>query len=494
MRVYTVCVALFAGLGSFLFGYDTGIITTSIAHDSFKAYMGHPNDAMTGAIVSTFIAGEAIGSVSQMFLGDRLGRKRYMQLMCLVVTVGTIIQTAAQNYAMFVVGRILTGVAVGGLIGTVPIYQSEISPPESRGVLGGLSGYMIGFGGCIANWIGFACSYAPDSTSFQWRFPLALQIPPGVILFLGLQFLLPESPRWLIRHGMDEEAKRAFSRIRGDLNGTRLHVEFDEMKEQILYEKATEITSLKEAWNKYRKRVVIAVAVQTMTSASGVNVINYYQTTLYENLGVTGHQVLLLAACYGTVGLVMNCFSLRMLDTVGRVKLLIYGCGGLCIDLVYSALMARFFASSDNRIGKGFGILGIYAYTAIYYLGINSTTWLYGVEILPMSLRSKITGLSALSHFVVNVGLTEAGPVAFSTIQENYYYVFVVTMFIATIGIYLFFPETKGRSLEMIAKEFGDRVVVDPLTEADHVTVSRHANTDGSKNKKDVEEERIEYT
>ncbi|THU76826.1 general substrate transporter, partial [Dendrothele bispora CBS 962.96] len=396
----------------FLLSYDTGIITTSIAHDSFKAYMGHPNEAMTGAIVSTYIAGSAIGSVSQMFLGDRLGRKRYMQLMCIVVTVGAIIQTAAQNYAMFLVGRILTGIAAGGLNGTVPIYQSEISPPESRGVLGGLSGYMITFGGCIANWIGFACSYASDSTSFQWRFPFALQIPPGVILFLGLQFLLPESPRWLIRHGMDEEAKRAFSQIRGDLNGTRLHVEFDEMKRQILYEKATEITSLKEAWNKYRKRVVIAVAVQTMTSASGINVINYYQTTLYENLGVTGHQVLLLTACYGTVQLVMNCFTLRMLDTVGRVKLLIYGCGGLCIDLVYSALMARFFANSDNRIGKGFGILGIYAYTAIFYLCINSTTWLYGVEILPMSLRSKITGLSALSHFLVNVGLTEAGPVA----------------------------------------------------------------------------------
>ncbi|KAK7460490.1 hypothetical protein VKT23_009209 [Stygiomarasmius scandens] len=219
MRAYTVYVALFAGLGSFLFGYDTGIITTSIAHETFKAYMGHPNDALTGMIVSTYIAGEAVGSVLQMILGDRLGRKRFMQLMCLIVTVGTVIQTAAQNYAMFVVGRVLTGVAVGGLVGTVPIYQSEISPPESRGIIGGLSGYMIGVGGCLANWIGFACGYAPDNSSFQWRFPLALQVPPGVILFFGLQFLLPESPRWLIRHGMDDEAKTAFSRIRGDLSG-----------------------------------------------------------------------------------------------------------------------------------------------------------------------------------------------------------------------------------------------------------------------------------
>ncbi|KAK7441769.1 hypothetical protein VKT23_009208 [Stygiomarasmius scandens] len=466
MRAYTVAVGLFAGLGSFLFGYDTGIITTSIAHDSFKSYMGHPNDAMTGAIVSTYIAGEAIGSILQTLLGDRLGRKRFMQLLCLVVTVGTVIQTAAQNYAMFLVGRILTGIAVGGLVGTVPIYNSEIAPPESRGLIGGLSGYMIGIGGFLANWIGFACGYASDSSSFQWRFPLALQIPPGVILFIGLQFLLPESPRWLVRQNRDDEAKVAFAKIRGNLSGDTLHTEFEEMKEQIMFEKETEVSSLREAWTKYKKRVVIAVAVQTMTSLTGVNVINYYQTTLYKQLGITGHRVLLLAAIYGTVGVVINIFSLRLLDTYGRVKLLGFGSMGLCIDLIYSALMARYFAGSDNAVGKGFGILGIYLFTAIYYLGINSTTWLYGVEILPIFLRSKVTGLASLSHFVWNIALTEAGPSAFANIHENYYYVFVGTTFFSTICVFLFFPETKGRTLEMIAAEFGDEIA-EPLSDAD---------------------------
>ncbi|KAF5352978.1 hypothetical protein D9758_007943 [Tetrapyrgos nigripes] len=529
--------------------YDTGIITTSIAHETFKAYMGHPNDAMTGAIVSTYIAGEAIGAVVQMILGDKLGRKRFMQLMCLIVTVGTVIQTAAQNYGMSslslvslyqltrpcltssrhvcgwadfdrscCVGAVLREAdkrmnrradsviglyCSGGLIGTVPIYQSEIAPPETRGFIGGLSGWMVG----LANWIGYACAFAPSTTSFQWRFPLALQIPPGVILFFGLQFLLPESPRWLIRHHRDEEARMTFSKIRGDLSG-EVHIEFHEMKEQILYEKETEVSSLKEAWTKYRKRFVIAIAVQTMTSATGINVINYYQTTLYQQMGIMGNQIFLLAACYGTVGLTMTSISLRLLDTLGRAKLLVCGSAGLCIVLVYSALMARFFANSDNRIGKGFGILGIYVYTAIYYLTINCTTWLYGVEILPMSLRSRITGLSALSHFVLNVGLTEAGPSAFANIHENFYCqsfhlcytplrrlqktdhagkpdVFVATMFVTAVGIYFHFPETKGRSLEMIAKEFGDRVVVEPLTEADAITASG--------NKDDVEEERVEY-
>ncbi|KAJ8092234.1 hypothetical protein PM082_024065 [Marasmius tenuissimus] len=469
---YVLWVGLFAGLGSFIFGYDTGIITTSIAHDSFKNYMNNPNAAATGAIVATYIAGEAVGAIIQMALGDKLGRKRFMQMMCLVVTIGTVIQTAAQNYAMFLVGRILTGVAVGGLVGTVPIYNSEISPPESRGTIGGLSGYMIGLGACTANWIGYLCGFAPssNSNSFQWRFPLALQIPPGIVLILGLQFVLPDSPRWLIQHGRDEDARRAFGRIRGGGGkGRKVGVEgeeavvkreFEDMREQILYEKSTEVTSITEAWQKYKKRVAVAVFVQTMTSLTGVNVINYYQTILYKNLGITGQKSLLLAAIYGTVGLIMNIISIQLLDRFGRRRMLLLGSGFLVVDLIYSAVMARYFGGGSNKVGAGFAILGIYMFTSIYYIFLNSTTWLYGVEVVPLFLRSKITGLASLSHFVVNIGVTQAGPSAFANIGENYYYVFVVTTSIFFLGVLFFFPETKGKTLEMIAADFGDKVVV----------------------------------
>ncbi|KAL1696619.1 general substrate transporter [Schizophyllum commune] len=457
MRPYIVFLGLFAGLGSFLFGYDTGIITTSIAHDSFKDYMKNPNDAATGAIVATYIAGEAVGAITQSIIGDKLGRKRFMQLMCLIVTVGTVIQTAAQNYGMFLAGRILTGIAVGGLVGTVPIFNSEISPPESRGLVGGLSGYMICIGGLLANWIGYACGFAPYG-EFQWRFPLALQIPPGVILFIGLQFFLPDSPRWLIRVGRYDEALEAFKSIRG-LQTEEAVIEFEQMKEQILFEKQHEVTSLAEAWQKYRKRVLIAIAVQTMTSLSGVNVINYYQTTLYKKLGQTGQNVLLLSGVYGTVGALMNIISINLVDRLGRVKLLFFASAGMCIDLIYSAVMAREFTDSDNKVGKGFAILGIYMYTAIYYTGINSTTWLYGVEILPISLRSRVTGIASTSHFVFNIAITEAGPSAFANIGENYYYVFVGTTLVSAIGVFMFFPETKGKTLEAIAADFGDKVV-----------------------------------
>ncbi|KAE9403758.1 general substrate transporter [Gymnopus androsaceus JB14] len=455
MRAYIVLVGLFAALGSFLFGYDTGIITTSIAHESFTTYMGHPNNAEIGAIVACFIAGEAVGSILQMAFGDKLGRKRFMQWLCILVTFGTVIQTAAQNYPMFLVGRIFTGIAVGGLIGTVPIYNSEIAPPAHRGFIGGLSGYMIGIG---ANWVGYACGFAPTS-NFQWRFPLAIQIPPGVILFIGLQFFLLDSPRWLVRQGLDEDAKIAFAKIRADLSAEEQDLEFETIRAQILYEKSIEISTFSEAWERYKRRIILAVAVQSMTSLSGINVINYYQTTLYEQLGFVGQQALLLSGVYGTIGIVVNVASLQLLDRVGRVKLLGYGALGISVILIYSAIMCQLFATSSNKIGKGFTVLGIYLYTATYYLGINSTTWLYGVEILPIFLRSKVTGLAACSHFILNIAVTEAGPTAFANIKQNYYYVFVATTFVSGVLVFMFFPETKGRSLEMIAADFGDNVV-----------------------------------
>jgi hypothetical protein len=91
---------------------------------------------------------------------------------------------------------------------------------------------------------------------------------------------------------------------------------------------------------------------------------------------------------------------------------------------------------------------------------INSTTWTYAAEILPIALRSKVMGLGALGHFVVNVAITEAGPTAFANIKQNYYYVFVGCSFFFLVMAYFFFPETKQRSLEEIAAAFGDNLVL----------------------------------
>ncbi|KAJ0417079.1 general substrate transporter [Aspergillus carlsbadensis] len=454
---YALGVALFAAIGTFLFGFDTGIATTTIAHESWIDYMNHPSKGITGAVVAVYIAGEAVGALLQTAVADRLGRLRFMELMCIIVTIGTTIQTASVNIGMFLAGRALAGVAVGGMVGTVPIYLSEISDPRYRGLIGGISGCGIAFGTMASNWVGYACSWAPYG-AVQWRLPLAIQIPWGIIMFSGLVTFMPNSPRHLVRTGKVEEARNEFSRIRRDLNSLELRQEFAQMLAQIEYEKEREITSYKEIFKLFRHRALVSIAVQTMTSLTGVNVIQV--SILYKSLGIDQHTILALAAVYGTIAFVTNALTTKYLtDQWGRRKMILAGLSGIIVVEIYAAVMQRQFQNTDNRIGKGFAILGIYLFVVIYYGMLNSTTWLYGAEVLPIALRSKIMGLAAASHFIVNVGITEAGPSAFANIHENYYYVFVgCTLFFLVIA-YFYFPETKRKTLEEIAASFGDRVI-----------------------------------
>jgi sugar porter (SP) family MFS transporter len=425
VRFYTLGIALFSAIGTFLFGFDTGIATTTIAHQSWIDYMGHPSKGLTGAVVAVYIAGEAVGALLQTFVGDRLGRIRFMQMMCILVTVGTSVQTGAVNLAMFLTGRAIAGMAVGGMVGTVPIYLSEISPPGSRGLIGGISGCGISLGTMMSNWVGYACSFAPYGQT-QWRLPLGIQIPWGVILFIGLATFMPGSPRQLIRAGKVDDARIQFIRIRRELSAHDQQVEFAHMKAQIEFEMAREVTSMKEVFKLFRHRAFVSIAVQTMTSLTGVNVIQYYQTILYKSLGITAKTILALASVYGTCAFLSNVLTTRFLtDQWGRRPMILAGLSSVVVIEIYAAVMQREFQNTSNQVGKGFAILAIYLFVVCYYGFLNSTTWLYGAEVLPVALRSKIMGLAAASHFIVNVGITEAGPSAFANIKENYYYVFV---------------------------------------------------------------------
>lgn len=147
-----------------------------------------------------------------------------------------------------------------GLSATVPIYLSEISPPKSRGMIGGLSGVGLSFGTMVSNWVGFACGYAPYG-SIQWRLPLGIQIPWGIILFIGLATFMPNSPRQLIQKGKVEEARREFIKIRSDLHSHEVVEEFGLMRAQIEYEQTREIPTYREIFRLYRHRVLVYVDI-----------------------------------------------------------------------------------------------------------------------------------------------------------------------------------------------------------------------------------------
>jgi MFS family permease len=142
------------------------------------------------------------------------------------------------------------------MVATVPIYLSEISDPRYRGLIGGISGCGISFGTMASNWVGFACSYASYGP-VQWRLPLGIQIPWGIIMFIGLATFMPDSPRQLIRTGKIELARSEFTRIRRGFHEHEVQKEFLLMRTQIEYEMEREITSFREIFKLFRHRVLV---------------------------------------------------------------------------------------------------------------------------------------------------------------------------------------------------------------------------------------------
>jgi MFS family permease len=136
---------------------------------------------------------------------------------------------------------------------TVPVYLSEIAAPNVRGLVGGLAGLGISCGIMVSNWVGFACGYAPYG-QLQWRLPLGLQAPWGIILLIGLLTFIPDSPRHLIRIGDLPAARKAFQRVRSDLGSDEAQREFLLMQSQIEYEKERELKSYKEVFRLYQRR------------------------------------------------------------------------------------------------------------------------------------------------------------------------------------------------------------------------------------------------
>lgn len=129
----------------------------------------------------------------QGFTMDRFGRKKTVQIGALIAAIGAILQCAAANLGMMLAGRIISGWAVGLMSMSVPVYQAECAPPKIRGLIVGLTQQMIGVGFIVSTWIGYGSGHAPATSSVQWRFPLAFQALPSLVLLGGL-FLLPESP------------------------------------------------------------------------------------------------------------------------------------------------------------------------------------------------------------------------------------------------------------------------------------------------------------
>ncbi|KAL4900631.1 hypothetical protein BDW74DRAFT_188072 [Aspergillus multicolor] len=455
VKARTVGSAVFIALGGFLFGYELGIISSTIAQPHFIAYFSEPSDALDGAIVSCFTGGAIIGTLVVSFLNDYLGRKWTLFIGASITTFGCALQAGAISMAMLIAGRSIAGVAVGIMTSTIPMFCSEIAPANVRGAMAGLLQWMLSWGFLVAQWLGYGCTFA--ASSFQWRFPLAFQCLPSLILGIGI-YWLTESPRWLLEKERYEEGKKVIALLHGTgQNDDLLDLEYREICAAIQAEKSANHNTWRILFTSptIRKRVLLGCGAQFFCQTSGLNVINYYGPRIYESLNINTQTSLMIIGISGTLSLLYTTAALALIDRVGRVKPLIVGALGCAAAMLINAVLNRFFpAGSENHhalraeVAMNFVI-------QFFFVALGVISWVYPSEIFPTEVRAKGNALSTFTNWSVGLVFAQVSPIALAEVEFNYFYVFFVLNLVAAVVFSAFYPETKGLTLEEMDGLFG---------------------------------------
>ncbi|KAE8166968.1 general substrate transporter [Aspergillus tamarii] len=468
-RAITIFSSILLSTGGFLFGYDSGIITSTIALPTFVDYFNDPSDTVTGGIVSAFQGGAILGTIINMLFANSLGRRRTIFMASVISCLGCALQAGAVNMAMLIIGRFIGGVAVGQLTATVPMYASEISEAKYRGALSGLLQWMLSWGFLVAQWLGYGCSFS--TTVFSWRFPLAFQTVPGLVLLVGI-FFLHESPRWLMEKDRHEEARQVLNRLRSGLPETVIDLEYREIRDVILADRALgDITwksiIMKPTW---RRRLLLGCGVQAFGPLSGINVINYYGPRIYEILGITTRESLLIIGINGALAIVYCTIGLGLLDRVGRIKPLMASAAGTAAALLINAVQGQYFNPENaNQMRSMVAMNFLFSF---FYTPLGIISWVYPAEIFPVEVRALGNAITTFTNWTVNLIFAQFTPQALTAIEFRYFYVFFVFNLVALACYVFFFPETKGRTLEQMDELFGDQLVPHAMQDAEGAEIA----------------------
>ncbi|KAK1469776.1 mandelate racemase/muconate lactonizing enzyme domain-containing protein [Colletotrichum melonis] len=432
----------------FVYGIDTGIIASTIAQTTFKSYMYGPsmdNVSVRAGIVSGYYAGYAFGSGGSAYCMDKMSRRWTLLFEACIGAAGAVLQTAAVNPAMMIVIRAFSGFSTGMVYPTAPVYLAELSPPENRGFLVSSKGLMHTLGFFVAGWVGYAGSFAVSE--LQWRVPLATQMPPALRLAVMTLFL-PYFPRWrkslhchlpvlAVRERYDDAKKIMYSH-HAHRGAETIQQEFAEMISEIQLEANKKKVS--NFWNlftcQYIRRTLLACLTVNMMKLSGSNIIQNYQSVMYNSLGYEGQTVDLTGGLYGFMavnGQIINVFFVA--DHWRRRITVISGSFTLAVLLAVLTALSKLFQDDSNPAGSRASVAFIFLFAVAYSFFVNSVNWVLVAEIFPLDLP------------------------AFDSIEWKFYFVFVACNAFAGTIYFFFLPETRFLSLKEVAAKSGDEII-----------------------------------
>ncbi|KAG1138598.1 hypothetical protein G6F37_010346 [Rhizopus arrhizus] len=472
---YVCFTAVFASIGGVLFGYDQGVISGVQEMPDFIERFPM-NSTQTGFMVSILELGAWVGSWIIGYFADKIGRKHSIVLSTIVFLLGSSIQGGAQNVGYLLGGRFVTGMGVGALSLLVPLYQSEISPPELRGSLVSLQQLAVTFGILISFWIDYGLTRVTGQAS--WRVPLCIQIVFALILGIGILFF-PYSPRWLMGQGREEEALQVISKLRRlpedhplvieEWREIKVSVEFDHHVERELYpqyidkgSKGRMMIGLMGYRDLFRKgtfnRLAIGSLLMFFQQFSGVNALIYYAPKIFQSVGLTGDSVSLLATgVVGIINFVMTFPTVFWLDVTGRKILLMIASIVMTICMVVVAIITALCQHDwPSHTAEGWvSVAFIYIFIANFAFGWGPIPWVIAAEIFPLRMRAKAMSVTTSANWMSNFIIGLIVPTMLQNITYGTYIFFACFVAMSFFFVWLFVPETKGRSLEEMDEIFG---------------------------------------
>ncbi|KAG2229946.1 general substrate transporter [Thamnidium elegans] len=498
---YVFCTAIFASIGGILFGYDQGVISGVQEMQDFQEKFPM-SSTQTGFMVSILELGAWAGSWIIGYFADRIGRKHSIVLSTLVFLLGSAIQGGAQNIGMLLGGRFVTGMSVGALSLLVPLYQSEIAPPEIRGSLISLQQLAVTFGILISFWIDYGLTNIGGEAS--WRIPLCLQLAFAVILGIGI-FFFPFSPRWLMGQGRDDEALLVISKLRRESPDHTLviqewreikaTVEFDRHIERQNYpqyvdtgKKGEIMVGLMGYRDLFRKgifnRLVIGSLIMFFQQFTGMNALIYYAPKIFQSVGLTGSSISLLATgVVGIINFVMTFPAVIYLDVLGRKSALMVASVIMAICMVVVAIITALFQDDwENHTAEGWvSVAFIYIFIACFATAWGPIGWVLCAEIFPLRCRAKAMSVTTSANWMCNFIIGLIVPVMLENITYGTYIFFACFLVLSFFFVWLFVPETKGRSLEEMDEIFGGHAAIHDAAIMNQVQNRINQNETGDK-------------
>ncbi|KZT07121.1 hexose transporter [Laetiporus sulphureus 93-53] len=438
-------------------GFDNSLMNSFQSLSQWEDYFGTPQGGKLGLLNAIQNIGSLAGYPFAPYLSDGIGRRPTIWFGATIMLVGVAVQSASHNLGMFIGARFCIGFGLTFAANSAPMLVTEISYPTYRAPLTSLYNALWYTGNIIASWTTFGTSNIHNTWS--WRIPSLLQGLPSAFQFC-LVLLAPESPRWLISKGKEQQALKtlAYYHADGNEHDPLVLYEFEEIKAAISLDRET---SKNAGWLSLfatpgnRKRLIIIIAIAWFSQWSGNGLVSFYLNKVFDTIGITDSTIqLLITGILAIWNLFWAVLASLLVDRAGRRTLFLTSAGGMVVFFSMQTVCSAQFALHGNPAAAHAVIAFIFLFYAAYDLAFTPLIVSYTVEILPYSLRAK--GFNVF-NFVISLALIfnqYVNPIALDKLAWKYYIVYCCWLAFEFVFLYFMIVETKGLTLEETAALF----------------------------------------